>query len=370
MKRDSMQQPAQLDRRSFLAMAGATAACAPSLLNRSGNGPGYAFLSCTRPTGCVEVYAVHNRSWGLRHSIPAESPISLAVQSSGSHLYVLHDVQEFQGLPRGYVESYRVALDSGRLTLLSQQPLSLSATRPRHLSIAPDGKSLIASIHGGGAYNLLPILEDGRAGRVHLIRKETGSGPILADQLSAHPQAAIYDHSGRHLITADLGTDTINILAADSLHVLSRCLLPAGSGPRHLVLHPSGRFVFTACALSGALLNLSYNGAAQIGPVQQSLSLESGGPLALHPSGQTLYATCSDGLIALNIDDRTGCLHPLQRIRIPAGVQALAVSANGDALFVATQRSVIRMEIDLSSGCAGLSTTVADTSGAHSLVLT
>lgn len=369
MKRNYTQQPAQLDRRSFLAMAGATATCAPSLLGRPGNKPSYAFLSRTRPTGRVEVYAVHNRSWSLLHSIAAESPISLAVQSSGSHLYVLHDVQEFQGLPRGYVESYRVAPDSGYLTLLSQQPLSLSATHPRHISIAPDGKSLIASIHGGGAYNLLPILEDGSAGRVRFIRKETGSGPILADQLSAHPQAAIYNHSGRHLITADLGTDTINILAADSLHVLSRCPLPSGSGPRHLVLHPSGRFVFTTCVLSGALLNLSYNGAAQIGPVQQSLPLESDGPLALHPSGQTLYASCSEGLIALYLDSRTGHLYPLQRIRIPTGVQSLAVSANGDTLFAATQHGVIRMEIDPSSGCAGLSTTMANTSGTHSLVL-
>ena len=369
MSNSSLFQSARFNRRSFLAMA-AAAAGAHSLAAAPAGGPRLAFLSATDPAGRIESYAIHGGAWSLRHSVSAQAPVSLAVHRSGNSLYALHDVQEFQGLPRGYVESYRVDPISARLTLLAQQPLSLSATGPRHITITPDGKNLIASIHGGGAYNLLPVLADGSAGRVRAIRKATGHGLCAINQSSAHPQAVVYDRVGRHFIAADLGADSLSILEPDSLSVLSRRDLAPGSGPRYLALHPSRRFVFAACALSGALLSVEYSHqAAQLGAVRHSLPGSFGGPLAVHPNGHILYAACEEGLAALRIDESNGAFHPAGYAQIPSGVTALAISPAGDKLFAATPKNVLSIKIGFTGGHFGQYEVVADSPGVRSILL-
>ena len=348
--------PASLTRRRFLTCAGAAAITAQARGLPELQRPRLAFAASVGPERELRVYAMQPGRWKLLHSLPSEAPVALAVHPDARTLYVLHEVGEHAGLPRGYIEAHRIEPASGQLTPLSHQPLSLSAIFPRHLAIAPDGKTLAVAIHGGGAYNLLSILDDGRIGRVSAIRKETGHG-LTQHQASANPQAVLFDSIGRNIVAIDQGTDTVSIFAAQPhLPALTRYALPPGSGPRHLALHPNGRFIFVANALSGSLLTLIYD--PRTGAVTCSAPQLHGsfcGPLTIHATSQTLFAAHQEGLIACTIDTESGTLHPAHHLHLtnlgdPLDIHNLISMRGSEALFAATSKGILRIEIDASTG--------------------
>ena len=85
------------------------------------------------------------------------APSSLALDASERFLYAVNEVDEYEGLPSGTVEAYAIDAADGTLTFVNRQSLSLSATAPRHAAVSPDGRSLVVAVHGGGAYNVLPL---------------------------------------------------------------------------------------------------------------------------------------------------------------------------------------------------------------------
>ena len=69
--------------------------------------------------------------------IASAAPACIA--SARDTLYVANDVEIYNRLPRGSVESFRIGRD-GRLTPLARTALSLSAIHPRSLAVSPDQK--------------------------------------------------------------------------------------------------------------------------------------------------------------------------------------------------------------------------------------
>ena len=110
-----------------------------------------------------------------QQTMASAHPVAMAI--SDGNLYVANGVSEYGSLPRGSVEAYAIDAATGRLEFKNRVPLSLSGILPRDLAVAPDGRSVVVAMHGGGAYNVVSVLEDGRLGRVSGILKETGSGP-------------------------------------------------------------------------------------------------------------------------------------------------------------------------------------------------
>src|SRR5215469_571996 len=157
-----------ITRRTFLSLAGSTAlgVNAAHALPSAFHAPRFAYIAAKGNASGLYVFAPCNPEWRLLQFVPAEEPVALAIHPDGRILYVLHEVAIFRRLPRGYVSAYRIDTQSAKPVLLGVQPLSLSATFPRHFAISPNSKFLIASAHGGGAYNLFPISEDGSIGHV------------------------------------------------------------------------------------------------------------------------------------------------------------------------------------------------------------
>ena len=148
--------------------------------------------------------------WRPASVVASAAPSSLALDAGERFLYAVNAVDEYEGLPTGTVEAYAIYAADGSLKLINRQKLSLSATAPRHAAVSPDGRALVVAVHGGGAYNVLPLGKDGSVGAVSGILKETGSGPHDR-QRSAHPQMVVFDRAGRG-VTADLGSDRLSVL--------------------------------------------------------------------------------------------------------------------------------------------------------------
>ncbi|WP_235011413.1 lactonase family protein [Bryocella elongata] len=317
--------------------------------------PHVAFLGTTGESPGIHVYRADGQRWILQQAIATKAPVSLALHPDGRMLYVLQELSEWEGLPRGAVETFQVETSTGKLRSLGCQGLSLSAIMPRHLAVSPDGTALVVAVQGGGAYNLLPIGVDGQLGTVRSIVKETGCGPDAQHQGSARPQTVLFDRNG-HVITADMGSDRLTVFGYDAgLRTLSRHLLPAGSGPRHLALHPSSRRLYVANVLSSSIIGLHYDAHAGVIRDQFVQSCEGyGETLAIHPSSDTLYSSRGDEIAAWRIAPATGMLSVKQRTRMAATVvHELIASAEGQALIAVTSCGVARIRVDSTTGALG-----------------
>jgi 6-phosphogluconolactonase len=342
-----MKQPIELDRRRFLQLAGSA-----SLLSAAGGRFGWA---ASRPTTigfayigaeqAIHVYSISaEKRFVKRQTIATAQPVAMAI--SNGHLYVANGVSQYGNLPRGSVEAYAMDATTGRLEWKNRAPLSLSAISPRALAIAPNGRSIVVAVHGGGAYNVLSLEADGRLGRVSGILKEIGSGPHPL-QDAAHPSAVMFDREGR-VLTADQGSDKLSVLTLSDggLTVAGRCGVTAGSGPGSMVLHPDGRRVYVAHALNGSLSSYSYDGTGKLDHERTRGASSRGevAALAVHPSGEMLYTSHGDAVQAWKIV-ANGSLEPLPRVEeLHAG--KLAVTADGESLLALGSDAVFRMKIN------------------------
>ncbi len=102
----------------------------------------------------IDVYRTEARGKQKVQSLGSRRPSSLTLDVTGRYLFAVNEIDTFQGLPTGSVESYAVDPGSGHLTLISRKPLSLSATMPTGLALSPDGRVLVVAVYGGGLYNV------------------------------------------------------------------------------------------------------------------------------------------------------------------------------------------------------------------------
>ena len=131
-----------MTRRTFLSLAGSTAlgVKAGSALPSAFQAPRFAYIAAKGNASGLYVFAPREPEWRLLQFVPAEEPVALAIHPDWRTLYVLHEVAIFRTLPRGYVSAYRIDALSAKPVLLAVQPLSLSATFPRHFAISPHGR--------------------------------------------------------------------------------------------------------------------------------------------------------------------------------------------------------------------------------------
>jgi 6-phosphogluconolactonase len=347
-----MKRSIGLDRRRFVQMMGST-----SFLGAVGSRFGWA-AALGAPTRTarfayiggesgIHVYSIAaDERFIKRQTIASAHPVAMAI--SGRNLYVANGVSEYGSLPRGSVEAYGIDAATGQLELKNRAPLSLSGISPRDLAVAPDGRSVVVAVHGGGAYNVLSVHEDGRLGRVSWILKETGSGPH-ALQPCAHPSVVVFDRVGR-VLTADLGSDRLSVLLLTNgeLMVAGRCEVNAGSGPSSMVLDPNGKRLYVAHALNGSVSSFGYD--ATLGRIldrKQTVWASVAGQmaaLAMHPSGEMLYSSHGDGLQAWKIA-ANGSLEALPGVE-GVRVNTLHVTADGKSLLALSSDAVLRMKID------------------------
>jgi 6-phosphogluconolactonase len=280
--------------------------------------------------------------WKQTGVVASAAPSSLVLDASERFLYAVNEVDEYEGLPTGTVEAYAIDEADGSLKLVNRQRLSLSATAPRHAAVSPDGTALVVAVHGGGAYNVLPLGKDGSVGPVSGILKETGAGPHDA-QGAAHPQMVVFDRAGR-VVSADLGSDRLSVLKLDStrLSIAGRYAAQAGEGPRQIAFHPDGRLLFVANELDASVACYRYDEdegkiVGRLGQVATACGNTGGVVMAVDPAGEFLYTAHrrgSDGVSMWRIARSTGGLQRLQVVDEGGPrLHELTMTADGKSLL-------------------------------------
>jgi 6-phosphogluconolactonase (cycloisomerase 2 family) len=293
--------------------------------------PSFAYIASGR--GAVHVFLVQGEHWTRIQHISSPAPACVLLSPSQQTLYVANEVEAHEGLPRGAVEAFRIDPLDGRLTLWGRRLLSLSATRPRHMALSPDGKVLAVAAYGGGIYNVFSVAEDGSLAGSASIFKDAGCGGDPQLQGAAHPHSLVFDSSGRRLLASDFGSDRLSVFAVEDgrLQRLAQRPTGSGSGPGATVLHPGGSLLYAWHELESTLACYRYDAASgTMGDAVQrhSFPSSSSGTLAMHPSGRMLYT--SQGV--WQIDGGSGRLTRTEHL-LPNATQ-ISAAPDGESIFV------------------------------------
>jgi 6-phosphogluconolactonase (cycloisomerase 2 family) len=212
----------------------------------------------------IHVFRVDRRTGALTPSGIVEmgtSPNCLAVNAAGTRLYSSNETDRVGDDRQGTASAFAVNRSDGSLERLNT--VRTGGAGPTYVSIHPGGRHLLVANYFGGSVAVLPILADGHLGEPSDVEVDAGTiGPTRAthappgsfavsghDRTHAHMIRA--DRSGRFVLHADLGLDTIFVWRFDDQRGTlapndpPSVSLPPGDGPRHFDFHPNGRWCYS-----------------------------------------------------------------------------------------------------------------------------
>ncbi|MEM7335953.1 MAG: lactonase family protein [Chloroflexota bacterium] len=178
-----------------------------------------------------------------------DNPSYLAVHPNGRFLYATSEVGA------GAVVAFKI--DPNTHTLKEINRHSTGGSSPCHLFIDHTNRKLIASNYGSGNAAIFPILPDGQLGAMENLLAHEGRGPNPERQEGPHAHSAIISPDNRFIIIADLGIDRLVVYAfnsgSDFVEKHGDTVAAPGAGPRHMVFHPNGRFLYVANELNSTV---------------------------------------------------------------------------------------------------------------------
>jgi 6-phosphogluconolactonase (cycloisomerase 2 family) len=127
-------------------------------------------------------------------------------------------------------------------SLLSSVPSA--GTEPCHLAVDPHGRWLAVANYSSGSVAVWGLADDGSIGAREQLLELTGRSSDPDRQEAAHPHQVVLD--GGRAYVPDLGADLIRVYrceegSASRLVREHELGVPAGTGPRHLVVLGNGR---------------------------------------------------------------------------------------------------------------------------------
>jgi len=312
----------------------------------------------------IYVYRMDRSTGALTrfNSIKSVNPSFLTIDKSKRYLYAVNEVGEYAGKPGGGVSAFAIDPATGNLRLLNEQ--ATQGADPCYVSIDNRKRTLLVANYTGGSVTVLPVRTDGTLGMASEVKQHEGSGP-KEQQKGPHAHCVILDRAERHALVADLGIDKVMVYRFDrgKLSPASQPFaeLAAGAGPRHLTLHPSGKYLYVINELDSTMTSFKYNdGALTLIDTVSTLPGDFTGTsycadVHVSPSGRFLYGSNRghNSIVVFEIDARTGKLKLVEHVSTEGNwPRNFTIDPSGKFLLVANQRSdnVVTFNIDDRTG--------------------
>lgn len=198
------------------------------------------------------------------------------------------------------VSSYRFS--DGELTLIGSQPAN--GLNPCHVAVLPSGKMIFVSNYSDGSFSAYAVEDGYQLSEAIYTEKYEGSGPHETRQQKPHAHCSTVTPDGRYVYTADLGTDRVMNYRVEGSEIRPNAEQPffavhPGAGPRHLLVHPSGKYLYLLNELDATITaaRIDENGVLQT--LETYHTMESGenepgntsAAIRLHPNGNFLYVS-------------------------------------------------------------------------------
>jgi 6-phosphogluconolactonase len=222
--------------------------------------------------------------------------------------------------------------------------------------------ALVAN-YGGGSIAALPIRDDGSLGEAATTIQHTGSSVNPKRQTKPYAHFIVPSPDNRFALTCDLGLDKVLVYQLDAATAKLATNNPPfgvvahGAGPRHLAVHPNGKFVYVINEMGLTITTFSYDAARATLFEEQNVSTlpagysssdkDSTAEIAVHPGGKFVYGSNRghDSIAVFSVDAKTGKLTLIQHESTqgktprhfaidPSGRWLLAENQNSDSVVV------------------------------------
>jgi 6-phosphogluconolactonase len=283
-------------------------------------------------------------------TIPAVNPSFLRYSPDRSVLYAVSEVGSIDGKPTGAVTTYAVD-ESGKLE--QRETTASNGPAPCYLATDVTGKRLMLANYGGSIASFSlggdGVLDEQLNGIAH-----EGSSVDESRQTAAHPHSIVPTPEGDIVFVPDLGMDKLVAYRVDpasgkfTSDASRDVATPPGSGPRHLIFHPTLPFAYCSLEMGNQVAVYRYEDG-QLSPIGYFDSLpedfdgaSTTAEVRIHPNGRVLYISNRghDSIAVFGIDAATGLLtakgYTSTQGKTPRN---FALDATGRVMVVANQQS-------------------------------
>jgi 6-phosphogluconolactonase len=295
------------------------------------------------------------------------NPSFVAPHPNGRFLYAVNEVGNYKGPNSGGVSAFSIDRATGKLTFLNE--VASRGADPCYITVDKTGKYVLVANYTGGSVAVFPVLPDGKLGEASAFVQHTGKGTNPERQEGPHAHSIDLSPDNRFAMVDDLGLDELLVYKFDSA---KGSLAPndppftkidAGSGPRHFVLRPDGKFAYVISEMGHTVTvfsNDAANGKLQVLQTITTLPKDFTGrnddaEIAVHPSGKFLYASNrgDDSIAIYTIDQSKGTLTQIGIV--PTGgkePRSFEIDPTGTLLFAENQNSntIVLLKIDTTTG--------------------
>ncbi len=280
--------------------------------------------------------------------VKVENPSYLEVTKDGKYIYAVTENSE------GPSFANAISFNAEKQTLSLLNSEETNGVAPCNIAIDPEGRYVVTANYGGGSLSVFKIENDKSLSSIKQLIQYEGQGADKERQESPHLHCVIFSPDNKYLFATDLGTDQIYRFDTynTSAEILNRKTMKSykvadGSGPRHLVFHPTGNYAYLINELSGNVMGFDYNdGDLSLFQTIDADTLQAQGSadIGITPNGKYLYASNrlkGDGIAIFSIDPANGRLTKVGYQETGIHPRNFVISPNGKYLLCASRDSNI-----------------------------
>lgn len=296
----------------------------------------------------INIYQFNSETGNTNHIGETElfNPSYLAISNDNNYVYAISEGDSASSK----ITAYAFDKEKGELKFINEQK---SGNGPCFVTVNKNNTQLVTADYGGGSISYSQLIASTGGVAPATIQKFEGNGVHPTRQTKPHLHNVIYSPDERFLFANDLGTDRIyrfevtdnqegNFLKQTEPAFFE---VKAGSGPRHTVFHPNGKYAYLITEISGDVIAFDYNTEdgllTEIQTIKaDTLNAEGSGDIQITPNGKFLYASNrlkGDGLAIFSIDEQTGLLTKIGYQTTGIHPRNFMITPNGKLLLVANR---------------------------------
>ncbi|MGY6520537.1 MAG: lactonase family protein [Mongoliitalea sp.] len=182
--------------------------------------------------------------------IDLENPSFVIANRAQDLVFAVEETNE------GKIKSYAFDRATNTLTFIDEQ--ATFGAHPCYASLSPDENFLVVGNYSGGNFSTYKV-DEGKLTHVQTVQHE-GSSINSARQNQSHVHSMFFHPNGKFLFVADLGADKVFVYNYRPDYAIpfqpstqAYFEVEAGVGPRHLIMHPNGKYMYLVHELSAEI---------------------------------------------------------------------------------------------------------------------